>query len=386
MVMAKFYWDENTLRAEAQKLLKLIDRESDPKERRHLAEYYDALNSTIYDYFIMPTVNTPLSTRIHNMYSTFISSQRYYMLLDSFIDPMEKHLKLYSETCDNQELLEKKISKVSGVYVSKEKAVSICYGFYRDLDDELFNYFKPLFNKRFSHIHFTGKAKESGTTITKGQSYYLLGLDTSYVEVVGSDNPGMALTLIHECGHVIDDSYNPESNLVEDNFYEVVSLFMELVANYREVGKFGTLYHHSNIVDRLSSIYSDANDCVNYDMLMGHYRNNGYRINKDFFRRAKEEDGFTKEEIVETLSEDTPNNIVYPISMSLALYFFSIYKRDNKLGLMTLKDFMSTTDRDSYIPLLKDDNFLDVVSKEIELLLLSSNETFKQELETGRRL
>ena len=384
--MAKFYWDENILRAEAQKLLKLIEKESDPKERRHLAEYYDALNSTIYDYFIMPTVNTPLSTRIHNMYSTFISSQRYYMLLDSFIDPMEKHLKLYSETCDNHELLEKKISKVSGVYVSKEKAVSICYGFYRDLDDELFKYFKPLFNKRFSHIHFTDKAKESGTIITKGQSYYLLGLDTSYVEVVGSDNPDMALTLIHECGHVIDDSYNPESNLVEDNFYEVVSLFMELVANYREVGKFGTLYHHSNIINRLSSIYSDANDCVNYDMLMGHYRNNGYRINKDFFRRAKEEDGFTKEEIVETLCEDTPNNIVYPISMSLALYFFSIYKRDNKLGLMTLKDFMSTTDRDSYIPLLSDDNFLDVVSKEIELLLLSSNETFKQKLETGRRL
>ncbi len=377
--MARYYWDVQSFRRDLDKLYKMISNEDNPIKRQKLMYCYDIINNSMFTNFLMPEAGIPLHRKIHSLYASFLSDQRYFELLNSFIEVMDDNLELYNQTYNHMDDINDMIAKASGVHVGREQAVSICYDFYKNLDNSLFRAFQPFYNERFNHLRFLNSIKNTGASYTRGQQYYLYGMKTNYVEVIGSDNPDMVMTLIHESAHVIDANYSPESYLYETYYYEVISLFMELVSNYKKAGNFDELFYYSNYVKRISSFCADAEDGLSFDALMGIYKENHYSINDTFYSTAKEKYDLTKKSVKDILSEVILSDIVYPISFSLALYFFNIYKQDEKKGLVELKKFLKTKDRDEYMPFMLSEKAQHVMHDELKSILTECDQFFQQQ-------
>ena len=383
--MARYYWDITHLRKDYDKLVKAMNLESDPLEKLKLSKACDVVNSVLFEEFIRPDNFISLQAVVTDMYSSFLLEQRYFELLEVFLDPIEGHLELYNDTCKNMDHLEEEINRVTNCHVGRCQAVSICHDFYQGLDEELYSYFEPFYKERYGHLKFVKDIAHDDASLTCGRAYYLYGLGTNYVQVLGKDNPEMAMTLIHESAHVIDSNMNPEAFLNETYFYEVVSLFMEYVSIYEKTGNFDELFYHGHQIKRISSFFADANVGSDLGTLMSIFKMNDYRINQDFYSLAKKEYDFTRSEVKETLVQGNYNDVVYPISFTLATYFFHIYKQDKRLGLLELKKFLRTVNRDSYIPLILSTEMSSVLEEEVNSLFQSSDEVFSKKIKCDRR-
>lgn len=374
--MARYTWETKSLMASLKSVEKLIERETDEIELAKLYRYYDAINSTIFDTFIYPNVSIPLSKRMPEMFSSFLATQRYYNLYFPLEDAIVNNQALLCETEYRKNVVSDQIEKACGVHVTKTQAISICYDFYKDLDEELFEHFKKFYDMRFNHLKFINS---KGLDIDfLGRQHFLFGINESYIEAVGTNNPEMSTILIHETAHAIDNSMNPESYFSEDFYYEVLSLFTELVSFYKKAGNFDELFYYNSIFDSLDTQFSFIDDANRFSNLMIEYRNNHYRISPEFYESIREKYNLPKKVVNNFLNEHRQNDMCYPISLSLALAFFNIYKQDEKKGMENIKRFIRTTDRDSYIPLVLSNEFSEIVDSEVRSLLTESNECFKR--------
>jgi len=374
--MARYYWDAKSVLSNLSTLRKAIKKEKDPLKRMALEEEYDRINSAIYLSFSMPDSKLPLTKRIPKVFYSFLANQRYFELLSVFEDCFEGNIKEFDEAYKLSGSISDEIERATSTHVGRTKAVSICYDFYKELDDEFFEYFKNFYDQRFSHLRFLKEIPSSGLSTTLGQQHYIHGLNTSYVEVAGSNTPNMVLTLIHEVGHVLDNHFNPDNLLVSDFFYEVTSIFMELVAYYKKTGNFEDLVYHFLMANNIGKISCDSENGYDLNSLMVLYRDNNLTINDEFYKAAGEY-GFNRKKVNSFVDSNIINDIVYPISLPLALYFFHIYKDDERKGLEELKKFLKTVERDNYIPLLKSDEVKDIASGEIKKILVDARECFK---------
>ena len=78
------------------------------------------------------------------------------------------------------------------------------------------------------------------------------------------------------------------------------------------------------------------------------------------------------------MNKHDSNDICYPISFTLALAFFNIYRQDEKKGIENIKRFIRTVDRDDYIPLVLSNEFSQMVDSEVKALLAESKECFER--------
>lgn len=384
--MARYFWDISFLKRDLDKLLHAMNNEDDPLKKHELSRCYDIVNSIIYQEFVSSERMVSFPVTVADMYQSYLLEQRYFELLEVFLDPIEKNLDLYNQCSDGLETLEDVVEKATAVHVGREKAISLCHEFYQNLDEELYASFKPFYDDRFSHLRFKKEIHHDAASFTCGRSHFLYGLGTNYVQILGKDNPEMVMTLIHESAHVIDNKMNPEAYLKETYFYEVISLFMEFVSFYQRVGHFDELFYHGQKIKRLSSFFADANAGSDLGLLMSVFKENEYNINSDFYKLAKSEYNFSKREVKETLLQSNYDDIVYPISFTLAMYFFHIYKQDKKQGLLELKQFLKTIDRDQYIPFILSSEMSSVLEEEVHDTMQSTNQVFSKKIkELGRR-
>ena len=384
--MARYYWNVDSLRRDLNKLRLMAEREKDLEKKANLEAAFDMANNEIFNSYIAPDRNVSRSAMMVANYSSFLADQRYFYLIEPFNTAFENNLRLYNTTMNNLNIVDAAIEQASSVHVGREQAISICRDFYRDLDEELYECFLPFYNERFNHLQFAKKINEYGGTVTRGNQFFIYGLRKSYVNVLGTDDPSMPFTLIHEAGHVIDNNYNPNAVLYDSYFTEVITLLMELIAVDAKAGNFNILYYYNYLMNRINSMSSYANDAVEYDLLMGHYKRNEYVLDKGFYKLAREEDGITKDRANELLFEDSYSDMVYPICYSLALYFYNIYRSDKRKGLEELKKFLKTIDRDKYIPLMLSKEFTQVVSGEMKNLFRTANTVFKKEQTLHRKV
>ena len=168
----------------------------------------------------MPDSKLPLTKRIPEVFYSFLANQRYFKLLSVFEDCFEGNIKEFDEAYKLSGSISDEIARATGVHVGKTQAVSLCYDFYKELDDEFFEYFKKFYDQRFSHLRFLKEIPSSDLSTTLGQQRYIYGLNTSYVDIAGANTPNLVITLIHEGGHVLDNHYNPENLLESDYFYK----------------------------------------------------------------------------------------------------------------------------------------------------------------------
>ena len=383
--MARYYWNIASLRKELDKLRKMAEREKDLEKKAAIEYAYDVANNDIFNSYIAPERNISRSATMVSNYSSFLADQRYFYLIEPFTNAFEDNLRLYNTTMNNLNIVDTAIERAASVHVGREQALSICRDFYRDLDEEFYQCFLPFYNKRFNHLQFVKKINEYGGTVTRGNQFFIYGVNESFVNILGTDNPSMIITLIHEAAHVVDNNFKPEAVLYDTYFTEVISLFMELAAFDAKVGNFKNVFYHNYLMDRINTMYNYANDTVEYDLLMGFYKRNEYTLDKGFYQLAREEEGISKERANTLLFEDGYSDMVYPICVSLALYFYNIYRSDKRKGLEELKKFLNTLDRDKYIPLMRSKELGQVVSGELKNLFRTANTVFCKEQQTLRK-
>lgn len=384
-IMARYYWNIASLRKELDKLRKMAEREKDLEKKAAIEYAYDVANNDIFNSYVAPERNISRSAKMVSNYSSFLADQRFFYLIEPFTNAFEDNLRLYNTTMNNLNIVDTAIERAASVHVGREQAISICRDFYRDLDEEFYQCFLPFYNKRFNHLQFVKKINEYGGTVTRGNQFFIYGVNESFVNILGTDNPSMFITLIHEAAHVVDNNFKPEAVLYDTYFTEVISLFMELAALDAKVGNFKNVFYYNYLMDRINTMYNYANDTVEYDLLMGFYKRNEYTLDKGFYQLAREEEGISKERANTLLFEDGYSDMVYPICVSLALYFYNIYRSDKRKGLEELKKFLNTLDRDKYIPLMRSKELGQVVSGELKNLFRTANTVFCKEQQTLRK-
>ena len=127
--MSRYTWKTKDLLRSLDKVQKLMDKEKDPAERARLMLYYDTMNSTIYDTFIMRDANIPLSKLLPSRFSSFLADQRYLSLMWPIENAMIQQNDLFNTAGNNRDSINDQIEKITGAHVGKTKAVSICYDF-----------------------------------------------------------------------------------------------------------------------------------------------------------------------------------------------------------------------------------------------------------------
>jgi len=375
--MARYTWDVGSLQRCLNKIEKLIKRETDEVELAKLYHYYDEINTVIYDNFYYPAVNLPLYKKMPDMLSAYLSNQRYYNLLIPYNNALAKNSDLLDDVSEKRSAVSDQITKVTGAHVTKEKAISICYDFYKDFDPEFFEHFKRFYDMRFNHLRFIKpKEAEELNLDYLGSQNYLFGIDESFIEVVGNDNPDMSTTVIHEIGHAIDNSMNPNSYLSSDFFYEVVTIFMELVSFYKKAGNFDELFYYNSMFKNFKTYASMVSNAYTYSNLMQTYIDFNHYLCPEFYEQVRSEFKMSKKKTDDFLKSYRQKNIVYPVSLSLALSFFHIYKQDEKKGIENLKRFIKTNNRDEFIPLVLTEEFEEMVGDEFKTLMTESGECF----------
>lgn len=377
--MARYSWNESTLLGRIDKLDKMIEKETDEKELAKLYYYYDMLNAEVYNYFYMPYADVPLTKRMPDLYGLFLGNNRYYKMLDVYYDAIKDNIDLISENEIKRDEIIDQINDATKAYVTKEKAISICYDFYNELDEELYEHFKSFYDKRFNHLHFFDP-KLIQTLEYGGVQYYMYGINESFIDVAGSNNPYMIVAIIHEIAHAIDNYMNPDGFFDRSYFSEVTSLFMQLVAYYKKVGNFGELYYYYELLNYLSSFYIIAIDGYTYSNIMDTYSENQFNMSKEFFEKIKNCYGKNRNSFYSFMKKYNPHHICYPISMSLALNFFDIYKKDEKKGIEKLKEFINTNNKEDYFHLFLSDEFTETVSNSMKNILINSKECFERHI------
>ena len=166
--MARYYWDAKSVLSNLSTLRKAIKKEKDPLKRMALEEEYDRINSAIYLSFSMPDSKLPLTKRIPKVFYSFLANQRYFELLSVFEDCFEGNIEDFDEAYKLSGSISDEIERATGTHVGRTKAVSICYDFYKELDDEFFEYFKNFYDQRFSHLRFLKEIPSSGLSTTLG--------------------------------------------------------------------------------------------------------------------------------------------------------------------------------------------------------------------------
>jgi hypothetical protein len=314
-----------------------------------------------------------------NMLSSYLSNQRYYNLLLPYNNALAKNLDLIDDVEEKRSVVFEQISSITGARVTKEKAISICYDFYKDLDEEFFEHFKRFYDMRFNHLRFIKpKVARELELDYLGCQNYLFGIDESFIEVVGHDNPNMSTTIIHEAGHAIDNGMNPNSYLSSDFFYEVVTIFMQLVSYYKKAGNFDELFYSDKIFRDFRLYATFVTDAFTYSDIMQRYIDHDYHLCPEFYDSVKQEHKMSKKNTNHFLDNHHPKDIVYPISLSMALAFFHIYRQDEKKGIDNLKRFINTNRRDDYIPLVLSEEFENMVEEEFRTLMTESGECFSR--------
>ena len=186
----------------------------------------------------------------------------------------------------------------------------------------------------------------------------------------------MTTSLIHEASHHIDSSMNPDNYVKEDYFYEVISLFMELVSFYKKAGNFDELFYQDSIIYGCEVLCDNIDEANVYANLMELYRDHKYYLSPEFYEAARNQYKMKRKDIDDALRHSALGELCYPASASLAYQFFSIYRQDEKKGIEELKKFIKTTDRDIYIPLVLSDEVTNAVNDELKHLLTDANECF----------
>ena len=301
-------WSSKDLRNDLKELRRLYHEETDIRKKEELAE---AIRDTIYvvcDIELEEKSEYKLSDAM-SLYNSVPKYNLYYPDVDKF---RRLILSLNYHEHDNYEFNYDKEIDESDVF-------PMLRDFYKSIGREIYYKYAEIEDHKDTRIKIC-----EDMDATEGHTFFVPVLNKVYMAIgTAGDNRDVLYTLTHEFGHGISALINPKRYFNFDYFYEIESIFFELLGldyYYRATGDtFYSDYMKSRLINQIDS----ANRVLAMKRVMD--RNFAYMYGKKHLMQEGIQSG--------ELTIDVDNDMKYLFSYLVAVELFEAYKEDKDLGI-----------------------------------------------------
>ena len=382
----EYAWDRKDFLLQLKKLEELIVQEKDLKRRLYLEKVFDISNKLYYETFVdFPRSRVTAKQRLTSILDSSLCYGRYYSIVSSFFNSISEHI----DTIDS---ISNKLENISpdgnfdflntGATLSNTEVISLVDRFYRDFDDELYQYFLEAYEDRDHTLRFAS-IEENKDDKTDGTTLFIDGVRKNFITVYKTTPLGTYGCTIHEYGHAIANLINPEVSYSdrEDFFVEVASIFPELVALYENGFGFETIEVLYYLYTTLVTYVNNAEYLCLHTPVINAWADNKHIMGDKFFKeldKSYDIDDECFEEVLDTTIEDQG---IYVLSYIVALELLNIYRNDKKQALELFKRFLKFPAKEDILAFVMENISINEHSSEEAKIVLDS---FNKELKKRR--
>ncbi len=377
-------WNRLDFLEQLKKLEVLIEQETDIKRKLYLEKVLDTSNKLYYETFVdFPRTRVTAKQRLTSILDSSCCYGRYYSIVRCFLGKVSD----YIDTIDN---ISDKLDNISpdgnfdfmntGATLSCNDVMSLVDRFYKEFDEELYEYFLEVYRDRKHSLKFL-PLDESKDSKTDGTTLFIDGVRKNFITVYETDAVGTYECAVHEYGHAIANLINPEVSYTdrEDFFVEVASIFPELVALYEnnfEFDKLQVLYH---LYTTLVTYVNNAEYLSLHTPVINTWADNKHVMSKGFFSSLEKDYDIDEECFEELLSTTIEDQGVYVISYIVALELLNIYKKDKKEALELFKKFLKYPAKEDILTFVVENIAINEhASEEAEIVLSKFSKELKK--------
>lgn len=338
-------WDRKDFSGQLVKLQELIDKETDIRRKLYLEKVLDTSNKLYYETFVdFPRPKVTAKQRLTSILDSSFCYGRYYSIVRCFFDKVSDHIDTIDSISDELERIDPDGNfdfLNTGATLSSTEVMSMVDKFYREFDEELYEYFLEAYKDREHSLRFLS-IDESKDNKTDGTTLFIDGVRKNFVTVYETSAVGTYECAVHEYGHVIANLINPKVSYTdrEDFFVEVASIFPELVALYENGFEFETIQVLYSLYTTLVTYVNNAEYLCLHVPVINAWADNKYVMSNKFFKELDESYNMDDECFEEVLSTTIEDQGVYVISYVVALELLNVYKKDKKKALELFKNFL----------------------------------------------
>lgn len=337
-------WGRKEFFEQIKKLEQLINDENDLRRKLYLQKVLDTTNKLYYETFVsFPRPKVSAKQRLTSILDSNFAYGRYYSIVRQFFNNI-------SENIDTMDRVSDKLEEISpegnfdflntGATISFDKVLGMVDVFYKNFDNELYQYFLEAYNDKHGTIN--AKPLEDEETKTDGTTIFIDGVRKNFISVYETTPLATYICAVHEYGHAIANLINPEVAYSdrEDLFSEVASIFPELVALYENGFKFDTIQVLYHLYTTLVTYVNSAEYLVLHTPILNTWADNNHVMNRSFFESLESDYDIDEECFGEALDTTIEDEGIYVISYAVSLELLNIYKRDKKEALELFKRFL----------------------------------------------
>ena len=337
-------WGRKEFFEQIKKLEQLINDENDLRRKLYLQKVLDTTNKLYYETFVsFPRPKVSAKQRLTSILDSNFAYGRYYSIVRQFFNNV-------SENIDTMDRVSDKLEEISpegnfdflntGATISFDKVLGMVDVFYKNFDNELYQYFLEAYNDKHGTIN--AKPLEDEETKTDGTTIFIDGVRKNFISVYETTPLATYICAVHEYGHAIANLINPEVAYSdrEDLFSEVASIFPELVALYENGFKFDAIQVLYHLYTTLVTYVNSAEYLVLHTPILNTWADNNHVMNSSFFESLESDYDIDEECFGEALDTTIEDEGIYVISYAVSLELLNIYKRDKKEALELFKRFL----------------------------------------------
>lgn len=349
----KYNWTTEDFLKQIDLLREMIRNETNPERKLYLEKVLDSTEYIAFENF--SSIKKPsesLRQRLYNINSERVSYSRYYSLIQNFyfsLEPLEEQIDQVEDLIIQKLGKDFDIAKITGSYISNDKALSLVSTFYHGFDSSLLPYFNEAFQDRFTALRFDGRIGSKDPKASDGTTTFIDGVRKNFINICKTRSASKIHTLIHEYGHVIKNLYNPERAYSNDDglFAEVDGIFPELVALEENIGNLDPLFVAFQKYSNLISYYNHADALVLHNIILNVWHDNHCQTKDPFFNALQDDYDIDQDILDEALDTTLFSEGVYILSYMVSMELLHIYKKDKRFALSLYKQFLSIpTDKD----------------------------------------
>ena len=337
-------WGRKEFSEQIKKLEQLINDENDLRRKLYLQKVLDTTNKLYYETFVsFPRPKVSAKQRLTSIWDSNFSYGRYYSIVRQFFNNVSENIETMDRVSDKLEEISPEGNfdfLNTGATISFDKVLGMVDVFYKNFDNELYQYFLEAYNDKHGTIN--AKPLEDEETKTDGTTIFIDGVRKNFISVYETTPLATYICAVHEYGHAIANLINPEVAYSdrEDLFSEVASIFPELVALYENGFKFDTIQVLYHLYTTLVTYVNSAEYLVLHTPILNTWAENNHVMNSSFFESLESDYDIDEECFGEALDTTIEDEGIYVISYAVSLELLNIYKRDKKEALELFKRFL----------------------------------------------
>ncbi len=309
-------WCSKDIREDLKELKRLYHEETDVRKKEELAE---AIRNTMYvicDIELEDRSTYSLSDAM-TLFNSVPKYNMYYPEIDKF------SMLIRSLNYNEQENYEFDYDKE----IDKSDIYPMLRDFYKSVGREIYYKYAEIEDHKDTRIKI-----DEDMDAVEGNTFFVPVLNKIYMQIGDAgDNRDVLYTLTHEFGHGISALINPKRYYNFDYFYEIESIFFELLGLDYYYRLTGDTFYSDYMKSRLINQIYAADEVIAMRRVMDRTFNKMYDADSadELCKKHLKQEGIRDG----VLTIDVDKNMKYLFSYLVAVELFEAYKEDPDLGI-----------------------------------------------------